>query len=338
MTAPGSAGPADDPDPRNAADAPERGSDPGRSRSGWGGGRKAANAAEAAAGDTGNGGAAVGANVTAESEAADAAQPDAAGPGSARRRGGAGPVRLIIGGIGQTLITVGLVLLLFVVYEVWVTNIFADRKQAKVQAQLQEQWDRGEDPLDGKTKLDLPAGTQVTLPIGEGFANLYIPRLGKDFAKTIVEGVGDSQLEEGPGHYPGSAIPGQLGNFSIAGHRVGKGEPFLNLDQLKAGDPLVVETADTWFIYTVLGDDASGDPTAKDATGLAGRQIVAPSAVDVIAPDPVHPGQTATRKLITLTTCHPKYSANQRMILHGELTRQVDRAGDALPVELGGTI
>jgi sortase A len=256
-----------------------------------------------------------------------------------QQRGTGDYVRMGVRGVGQTLITAGLVILLFVVYEVWVTNIFADRKQHQVAQKLQQQWDSGQDPLQGKTKLDLPAGTQVQLPAGEGFANLYIPEFGKDYAKTIVEGVDANDLEEGPGHYPGTAIPGQVGNFAVAGHRVGKGEPFLNLDQLKAGDPIVVETADTWFIYTVLGDAATGDPTVTDPTlGIPGREIVSPSDVGVVAPVPDDPGATPTQKLITLTTCHPKYTANQRMIIHGDLTRQVPRQGDTLPTELGGSI
>ena len=249
-------------------------------------------------------------------------------------------VRMVVRGVGQTLITAGLVILLFVVYEVWVTNIFADRKQAQVASQFQQVLDNGGngDPLKGKTKLSLPAGEQVVLPVGVGFANLYIPAFGKDYAKTIVEGVGDVQLEEGPGHYPKTAVPGQIGNFAIAGHRVGKGEPFLNLDQLKAGDAIVIETADTWFIYTVLGDTATGDPTVKSASGIAGREIVSPSDVGVIAPVPDSPDLTPTMAMITLTTCHPKYTANQRMIIHGDLTRSVPRQGDTLPTELGGTI
>jgi sortase A len=249
-------------------------------------------------------------------------------------------VRMGVRGVGQTLITAGLVILLFVVYEVWVTNIFADQKQRQVASKFQQVLDNGGtgDPLQGKTKLQLPAGEQVILPTGVGFANLYIPAFGKDFAKTIVEGVGDAQLEEGPGHYPKTAVPGQIGNFAIAGHRVGKGEPFLNLDQLKAGDAIVVETADSWFIYTILGDDSTGDPTVKDAAGLPGREIVAPSDVGVIAPVPDNPSATPTQALITLTTCHPKYTANQRMIIHGDLTRSVPRQGDTLPTELGGSI
>lgn len=248
-------------------------------------------------------------------------------------------IRLGVRGVGQTLITSGLVILLFVVYEVWVTNIYADRKQHKEQVHLAEQWSAGEDPLGpAKDKLELDPGAQVVLPAGQGFANLYIPAFGKDFAKTIVEGVDDASLEKGPGHYPKTAIPGQTGNFAIAGHRVGKGEPFLNLDRLKAGDFLIVQTFESWFVYTILGDIASGNPEVADASGLTGRSIVSPSAVAVIAPVPNHPDQTPTRALITLTTCHPKYTANERMIIHGELTRTVGSQGDALPTELGGTL
>ena len=248
-------------------------------------------------------------------------------------------IRMGVRGVGQTLITAGLVILLFVVYEVWVTNIYADRKQHKEQVRLAESWEGGEDPLkEAKEKLALDPGAQVVLPAGTGFANLYIPAFGKDFAKTIVEGVDDATLEKGPGHYPKTALPGQTGNFAVAGHRVGKGEPFLNLDRLKAGDYLIVQTYSNWFIYTVLGDTATGDAEAVDDSGLAGRSIVAPGAVEVIAPVPNHPDQQPTRALITLTTCHPKYTANERMIIHGALSRTVPSDGDAIPTELGGTL
>ncbi len=94
----------------------------------------------------------------------------------------------------------------------------------------------------------------------------------------------DSELTKGPAHYGGTQLPGEVGNFAMAGHRVGKGEPFLNLDKLKAGDPVIVETATTWFVYRVVGahDEASScDPTlpggdrhrpdANGVTGQAGR-------------------------------------------------------------------
>ncbi|HEY3631246.1 MAG TPA: class E sortase [Jatrophihabitantaceae bacterium] len=249
-------------------------------------------------------------------------------------------VRLGLRGTGQTLITLGVVVLLFVVYELWVTNIFAHEKQVKAHNKLEKEWASGDDPLiGGDGKLNLPGGKQGTIPTGIGIANIYIPRLGTDYHFTIIEGTNDADLEKGPGHYVHSALPGQVGDFAVAGHRVGKGEPFLNLDHLKPGDAVVIETKSDWYIYTVKGNVQTGDLNDKGTDGIPGREIVSPSDIDVIAPVPDHPGATPTEKLITLTTCHPKFTANQRMILHGTLARQVPRNGTALPKELaGGTI
>ncbi|HEY2042577.1 MAG TPA: class E sortase [Jatrophihabitans sp.] len=266
-------------------------------------------------------------------------------------------IRTVVRGVGQTLITAGLVVLLFVVYEVWVSNIYAHQRQDKVHKQYVQAVQRGQDPLHGEDRLNLPPGKQVIIPAGQGFANLYIPRFGKDYAWTIVQGVADADLERGPGHYTSTAVPGQIGNFSVAGHRVGKGEPFLNLDQLQPGDPIVVQTATNWYIYRVLGDAAQfqaaskiGDPkrrsdaeaaalAAPDKQGVVGREIVSPSSVGVIAPVPNANTQTPTRALMTMTTCHPKYTANQRMIVHAALARAVAVSGQSTPRELpGGTL
>lgn len=260
-------------------------------------------------------------------------------PARPRRRGTADVIRTGLRGLGQTLITAGFVLLLFVVYEVWVSNIYADRKQHQVHKQLASQWQAGLDPLHGEDTLNLPAGKQVVISPGTGFANLYIPRLGKDYAETIVQGTSDGDLNEGPGHYVDSAVPGQIGNFAVAGHRVGKGEPFLNLDQLKPADAIVVQTASNWYVYRVLGQAATGDLAVQNDQGVPGREIVSPSAVQVIAPVPDHDGARATKAYLTLTTCHPKYSSNQRMIIHATLVRTVAGQGSAIPRELaGGTL
>ncbi len=263
-------------------------------------------------------------------------------------------VRTFIRGFGQTLITVGLVLLLFVVYEVWVSNYFAQRKQDKAHSELAKAWQSGQDPLHGEDRLNLPSGKQVIIPLGEGFANLYIPRFGKDYAQTIVQGTDGASLERGPGHYTGTALPGQIGNFAMAGHRVGKGEPFLNVDQLRPGDAIVVQTARNWYVYRVLGSKAKYDAAQlitnkkeRDAAGVGalaipdaqkvvGRQIVAPSAVEVIDRVPDRPGATPTRALLTMTSCHPKYTANQRMIIHAVLARAVPVRGSDIPRELDG--
>jgi sortase A len=246
-------------------------------------------------------------------------------------------VRFVARGIGQTLITAGVVVLLFVVYEVWVTNIFAEQKQTRVHNVLEQQWAQGDDPLVGK--LNLPGSTQSTIPVGAGIANLYLPRLGSDYRFTIVQGVDDASLEKGPGHYPTTQLPGQVGNFAVAGHRVGKGEPFLNLDQLRPGDAVVVETKSTWYVYRVKGDAATGDLSAKETDGVPGREIVDPSDVAVVDPVPGQPGVKPTEALMTMTTCHPKFTANERMIVHAVLARSVAHSGTQLPRELtGGTI
>ncbi len=280
---------------------------------------------------------------------------DGAAPGD-RPPGRGDVVRMLIRGIGQTLITLGVVLLLFVVYEVWVSNLFADRKQHQARQQLATEWQHGQDPLHGEDRLNLPIGKQVVLPAGDGFANLYIPAFGKDYVKTVIQGTNDADLDRGPGHYVGTQVPGQIGNFAVAGHRVGKGEPFLNLDELRPGDKIVVQTATHWYVYTMLGSQPvyqaalklGGDQrqqaidaalASTDSQGVPGREIVSPSSVQVIDPVPDHPDETPTRALLTLTTCHPKYTANQRMVVHAVLSRAIATQGSALPRELaGGTL
>jgi len=253
--------------------------------------------------------------------------------GSGSQMTGADWIRLGLRGTGQTLITAGIVVLLFVVYELWVTNVFAHEQQVKVHKQLEKEWAAGTDPLD-TGKLALPGGKQGVIPTGTGIANLYIPRLGTDYHFTIVEGTDDASLERGPGHYVNTALPGQVGNFAVAGHRVGKGEPFLNLDHLRPGDPVVVETKSEWYVYRVKGNVQTGDLNDKGTDGIPGREIVGPSDVGVIAPVPDHPGATPTEKLMTMTTCHPKFTANQRMIVFSVLARVVPRTGTQLPREL----
>ena len=242
-------------------------------------------------------------------------------------------VRFVLRGVGQTLVTAGLVVLLFVVYEVWVTDLFAHAAQAKVHTALENEWSNGQDPLA------LPGANQSGIPIGDGIANIYIPRLGRDFAFTIVQGTGDAELEKGPGHYDNTALPGQVGNFSIAGHRVGKGEPFLNLDHLRAGDTVIIETAKSWFVYQVIGDATSGNLAPTDANGVPGREIVSPSDGNVLLPVPNRPGVAGAPPndhYLTMTTCHPKFTATQRMIVHAQLVGSMTtpRTGDAMPASI----
>ena len=223
-------------------------------------------------------------------------------------------VRTVVRGIGQLLVTVGLVLLLFVVYELYVTDWTSGRQQDALAGDLRTAWTE-------PATVDAPPGTAaLTEPaVGAGVAFLRIPRLGAGWNRAVVQGTAQEQLAQGPGHYVGTAMPGQPGNVGIAGHRVGRGSPFLDLDALRPGDAIVVETADSWFTYRVLGDPATGDFSA-DPSGIPGQEIVRPSDVDVISPTPDQPADTAASgSYLTITTCHPRYSARQRLVVHAEL-------------------
>jgi sortase (surface protein transpeptidase) len=228
--------------------------------------------------------------------------------------------RAVARGIGELLVTAGLVVLLFVVYEVYVTDLLNDRRQAELAEEVQDTWTR-------QPVAAAPAEL-VEPPVGEPVAVLRIPRLGADFQRVVLQGTSEDQLSQGPGHYAGTAMPGQPGNVAIAGHRVGKGSPFLDLDLMRPGDPVVVETADSWFVYRVLGDPASGDVTA-DPSGIPGLHVVRPEEVGVIAPTPGAPGSAASGAYLTLTTCHPRYSARERLIVHAVLDGAAISKADA---------
>lgn len=238
-------------------------------------------------------------------------------PGQDRRppRSRSDLVRTGVRGLGQTLITGGLVVLLFVVYELFITDLLTDQRQEELTDELVQNWE--DDPTLGP---DLPGGGLSEIPLGEGFAFIRIPALGTDYVRVVVEGTTSAALATGPGHYVESAMPGELGNFSLAGHRTGKGSPFIDLDVLRPGDAVVIETVDTYFTYRVLGDPATGNFGA-DASGIPGQEIVLPQDVEVVFPIPgandasVEP----TIAYLTLTTCHPKFSNDHRLIIHAVL-------------------
>jgi sortase A len=244
--------------------------------------------------------------------------------------------RTIVRNVGELLITAGLVVLLFVVYEVYVTDLLSAGKQRQATAALDDQWHQpNQDTVDGGERTN-----KYDLEDGKGFAKLYLPSLGPDVHFTVLEGTTDKILESGPGHYKGTALPGQPGNFAIAGHRVGMGAPFNDLDLLQSCDAIVVETASDWFVYRMLpkkdevaGWDGHGaNPRCADVKPLGGayskvvgQEIVLPTNGGVISPVPNQPGATPPADqtgLLTLTTCHPKFSDKQRLIVHAVLTKQ----------------
>lgn len=218
--------------------------------------------------------------------------------------------RTVVRGTGELLITAGAVLLLFCAYQLFWTNVEAQREQNQVSHTITDEWRKA------ARGPSAPAGPGV-VPIasGQGFAFLHIPRLGRSFSVPIVEGVSLADLARGVGHYPQTVGPGAVGNFAVAGHRATHGEPFRNLNRVRPGDVVVVETKDTWFTYVV------------DRT-----RIVAPTDVWVIDPVPGRPTAKPTQKLITLTTCNPRWASTQRLIIFGHLQSAQARAAGPPPV------
>jgi sortase A len=213
-------------------------------------------------------------------------------------------VRVIIRGLGELCITAGLIVLLFVTYELWGTGRYTQQQQDKLGRDLLNTW----------------RATQVThekVRLGSGLAMIRIPRFGSDWKFVVVEGVEQDDLRKGPGHYPGSAMPGQVGNFVVSGHRTTYSAPFNRVGELRVGDRILVDTRARQYVYQVTG-----------------RRIVTPTAIEVTAPVPLHPKDRPTEKLITLTTCHPKYSASRRMVIFGRQIAELPRT--TTPAAAGG--
>ncbi len=151
---------------------------------------------------------------------------------------------------------------------------------------------------------------------GDVVAVVTIPSI--DLELPVLEGMGADVLDQGVlGHYPGTGAPGSVGNFAIAGHRTTHGAPLYDIDQIEVGDPIVVQTARGWDVYTMQRE-----------------RIVDPGAVEVIAPVPDDPQATPTQRWMVLTSCYPKLSAAQRIVAYADFDRHVPK-GEGAPAELG---
>lgn len=219
-------------------------------------------------------------------------------------------LRAVPRGTGQLLLTLGAVALLFCVYLLWGTGLVTARAQAGFADELERSWTRAATDAAAPAQVRRPAAPQP----GAAFARLHVPSLPGYAPWTVVEGVDVPDLRRGPGHMPGTALSGQVGNVVLSGHRTTYGAPFNRWDELGAGDEVVLETEDGWFTYT-----------------LTGSQVVAPYAVEVTLPVPQQPGAIPAEPLLTMTTCEPEYPAAERMVVSGRLTATRSRAGGPPP-------
>ncbi len=199
-------------------------------------------------------------------------------------------VRGVAGLLGELLVTLGVVLLLFVGWQLWWTDVVSDADAAQVVDTLQADFDNPEWVQPKHVK------------IGDAFAIVRIPRFGAKYARPLYEGTTTDVLQRGIGHYVDTAGPGEVGNLAMAGHRTTYGKPFNKIAELKKRDVVLVETKETWYVYRVTG-----------------HEIVAPNQVSVLLPVPDEPDAEPTLAVLTMTSCHPEFSARERYVVHATL-------------------
>jgi sortase A len=210
--------------------------------------------------------------------------------------------------LGELLITGGIILLLFVAWQLWWTNVESDARQSEVIKEFAQ--DIGGAAPAAPDAVAPPAGEEFGAPVvaaAPGHAGtigiVYIPRFGANYTRPIVQGTSSDVLDTlGLGHYANTAMPGAVGNFAVAGHRQTHGAVLDNIHTLVPGDKIYVQTKDGYYVYV-----------------FRNNQIVMPSRADVLEPVPTQPGVTPTESFLTMTSCNPRFGAEERIIAYALL-------------------
>jgi sortase A len=202
---------------------------------------------------------------------------------------------------------VGAIILLFVVWQLWGTSISQHHAQSQLKSEFHALLAQHAAGSHASKSTLISATTRVPSP-GDGsvVAEIQIPAIGVD--QYVVEGTTESDLSKGPGHYTGTAMPGQAGNIAIAGHRTTHGAPFNGLGRVVPGERIVLTTT-----------------SGQNLTYVVSRtpQVVSPGDVEVL--------NYFGDNRITLTTCNPEFSASQRLVVVGMLKQPF--AGPAVDVK-----
>ncbi|WP_375386480.1 class E sortase [uncultured Microbacterium sp.] len=209
------------------------------------------------------------------------------------------------GVLGEILITIGVVTLLYVSWQLWIGDVIYGAERNAAGQQLSQQWE--DDYRAHPKSATVPAATPATadpvvLPQPEDaqvFGTMLIPRFGADYNVSIAGGVTrEGTLDPiGIGHYPGTKMPGEVGNFALAAHRTTWGKPFNRIADLHVGDAIVIETPDGWYTYR-----------------FRTLEYVTPDAVEVLLPVPQATTAPAGERFMTMTSCSPMYAMSERIV------------------------
>lgn len=230
-----------------------------------------------------------------------------------RRRARLSPLTVI----GELLLLGGLGVLGYIVWQPWHTGLTVTAKQTELSAGDSARWDAAAAPVQEGT---VPVTAKPAA--GEPFAVLYAPAFGTTYANRIAETTDWSTVlnvdEKGIGRYEYTQLPGEPGNFALAGHRSG---PLINafreVMNLRVGDPLFVETADGWYTYR-----------------FRSIEYVLPDETDVLNPFPRLEGAPGEDQILTLTTCHPKQAGSDERAIAYSVFEGFQPRSEGPPAEL----
>ena len=248
----------------------------------------------------------------------------------------------VIGVIGELLITAGAVVLFFISWQLWISELIVGKEQQAQAQELNQEWNEQvrETPTPSPEPSDTPEPEAPQEPADAApppvqtapanavkFAALIVPRWGEEYYRTIAEGVGTADvLDKGKlGHYPTTQMPGEVGNFAVAAHRMGHGGSLHYIDELQLGDHVYVETSAGWYEYS-----------------FRNLEYVKPTGVGVLDPVPQSPGAAPAERYLTLTSCNPEHTSAERIIAYGVYDRFYLRDASApnfgAPDEIAATV
>lgn len=247
-----------------------------------------------------------------------------------------------VGVIGELLLTGGVIVLLFIGWQLWLSEILIGNEMREEAAAQTAEWNRqaAENPIVLPEPTEDPADPDAPVaedpwiepPVASGasygkdFGMLIVPRWGADYYRKIAEGTGADVLDRGRlGRYTNTQMPGEIGNFAIAAHRMGKGGSLHYIDELQLGDRIYVETAEGWYQYS-----------------FRNLEYVRPSGVGVLNPIPQVDAAPQGERFITLTSCNPEHTTAERIIAYGTFDRFHPRNPSApnngAPDEIAATV
>ncbi len=213
----------------------------------------------------------------------------------------------VVGVIGELLITAGVLVFLFLGWQLWLNDLIVGTEDNHTASAIAKTWGVENAPTRDAPITPIDYGDPVVTAAPANattMAIMYVPRFGTDWSREIAEGIGldDVLNTRRIGHYPTTQMPGEVGNFAVAAHRLTYGAPFRDIDQLRLGDRIYIMTPDGYYTYL-----------------FRNLEYVSKHGVGVLDPVPQNSSVEPTARIMTLMSCNPKWSTAERIIAYAVL-------------------